>query len=94
MLVDVINNEIKKNSSLESSISYNKKAKAVELSEIKKEKLLLYKESSLKEKKKEKTFEFLKNALIMIAFVIVVYLGSSSNSNGERYEGKVRGVHR
>jgi len=45
--------------------------------------------------KKNKIFEFLKNALIMIFFVTIVYLGSSSNSNSERYEGgKVKGVHR
>ncbi len=49
-----------------------------------------------KEKKKQKTFEFLKNALIMIAFIVIAYLGGfSSNSSDERYEGKVRsGVHR
>lgn len=50
---------------------------------------------SYQEPKKNKIYEFLKNALIMIVFVTIVYLGSSSNSNGERYEGgKDRGVHR
>lgn len=76
---------IKKNESLRDEI--NKFAEKVEIAESEKT-------YSYQEPKKNKIYEFLKNALIMIVFVTIVYLGSSSNSNGERYEGKVRGVHR
>lgn len=76
---------IKKNESLRDEI--NKFAEKVKIAESEKT-------YSYQEPKKNKIYEFLKNALIMIVFVTIVYLGSSSNSNGERYEGKVRGVHR
>ena len=39
---------------------------------------------------REKFYDLLINTLIMIVLVIIVYLGSSNNPTGARYEGAAR----
>lgn len=49
---------------------------------------------SYQDTKKNKIYQFVKNALYLILFCLVVYLGTPNNSKGERYEGGARGIHR
>lgn len=86
MLVDVINNEIKKNGSFNSSIDPNQKVKAVKVSEIEEKESNLYKEA-LSKKENNKSYTFFRNFLYLILFGLVAYLGTPGNSNGARYEG-------